>query len=146
MYIWQMSAGMGIQGSFTFCLFSLLKLLSLSLLSLHCIIPSTLLNCLQFPHDACLFYIWISCSSTSYPMSLSISGTLTPLWWSNCWILCCVNCLLTCIIQVKKVDLTSHLDLPTFLTVVLLHSNHGICDTFLDVCIVYSYQKHSKVQ
>lgn len=36
--------------------------------------------------------------------------------------------------------------LPTFLTVVLLHSNHGICDTFLDGCIVYSYQKHSKVQ
>lgn len=116
------------------------------LLSLHCIIPSTLLNCLQFPHDACLFYTWIFCSSTSYPMSLSISGTLTPLWWSNCWILCCINCLLTCIIQVKKVDLTSHLDLPTFLTVVFLRSNHGICDTFLEICIVYSYWKHSKIQ
>lgn len=134
-----MSAGIGIQDSLTFCLFFLLKLVSLSLLSLHCIIPSTLLNCLQFPHDACLFYTWIFCSSTSYPMSLSISGTLTPLWRSNLCVLCCINCLLTCIIQVKKVDSTSRLDSPTFLTLILLHSNHGICDTFLEVCIVYSY-------
>lgn len=86
-----------------------------------------------------LIYTWIFCSSTSYPMSLSISGTLTPLWRSNLCVLCCINCLLTCIIQVKKVDSTSRLDSPTFLTLILLHSNHGICDTFLEVCIVYSY-------
>lgn len=122
LYVWQILGSIRILDSLKLCHSFLLKLLTFSS------------SCPSYP----IFY-WIICNSLMMPdyfipespaqAAHSPRGCLAHERW------------LVFDNPVSRWDLTSNLDLPTFffLTLALLHSHHGICDTFSGVYFVYSY-------